>query len=96
MHPQGCAEPSVGCAKGVVAQERSLATAITCRNHFEQMLAWEFEYPEVNSVHHLMVLCYHLQHPSLYSPDGLGRAIHILAEFLDVRFGPEEVHRRDG
>ena len=96
MHPQGCALSSVGCTKGVVAQERSLATAITCRNHFEQMLAWEFEYPEVNSVHHLMVLCYHFQYPSLYSPDGLGGFIHNLAEFLDGGFGPEEVRQRDG
>ncbi len=68
---------------------------ITCRDHFEQMLAWEFEYPEVNTVHHLTVVCYHLQHPSLYSPEGLRGAMRLLAEFLDGGLQPEEVRRRD-
>jgi len=66
-----------------------------CRARFEQMLAWEFEYPEINTVHHLTVLCYHLQHPSLYSPEGLHGAIRLLAEFLDGKIKPEEVRRRD-
>jgi hypothetical protein len=68
---------------------------ITCRENFEQMLAWEFEYPEVNTVHHLTVLCYHLQHPGLYSPDGLRGAIRILAEFLDGGVTPADLRRRD-
>jgi hypothetical protein len=59
------------------------------------MLAWEFEYPEVNTVHHLTVVCYHLQHPSLYSPEGLRGAMRLLAEFLDGELKPEEVRRRD-
>jgi hypothetical protein len=68
---------------------------ISCRDHFEQMLAWEFEYPEVNTVHHLTVACYHIQHPSLYSPEGLRGAIRLLSEFLDGRVTPQEVRRRD-
>jgi len=68
---------------------------ITCRDRFEQMLAWEFEYPEVNTVHHLMVVCYHLQHPSLYSPEGLRGAFHLLAEFLENGVTPGDVRRRD-
>jgi hypothetical protein len=71
------------------------SNGITCREHFEQMLAWEFEYPEVNTVHHLTVVCYHLQHPSLYSPEGLRGAIHLLADFLDGGLNPEDVRRRD-
>jgi hypothetical protein len=69
---------------------------ITCRDHFEQMLAWEFEYPEINTVHNLTVVCYHLQHPSLYSLEGLRGAIQLLAEFLDGGITPQEVRRRDG
>jgi hypothetical protein len=68
---------------------------ITCRAHFEQMLAWEFEYPEVNTVHHLTVACYHIQHPSLYSPEGLRGAIQLLSGFLDGGISPQEVRRRD-
>lgn len=38
----------------------------TCEDHFHQMLFWEAENPRAGAeVHHLMVLCYHLQHPSL-------------------------------
>jgi hypothetical protein len=68
---------------------------ITCRDHFEQILAWEFEYPEVFIVHHLTVVCYHIQHPSLYSPEGLRGAIRLLAGFLDGGITPQEVRRRD-
>jgi len=71
------------------------SNGITCREYFEGMLAWESEYPEANNVHHLMVLCYHLQHPSLYSPEGLRGAISLLADFLYGGLTPEEVHRRD-
>jgi hypothetical protein len=71
------------------------SNGITCRDHFEQMLAWEFEYPEVNTVHHLTVACYHIQHPSLYSPEGLRGAIQLLGEFLDGGLTPQEVRRRD-
>jgi hypothetical protein len=41
------------------------------------------------------VVCYHLQHPSLYSPEGLRCAIQLLAEFLDDGIAPDEVRRRD-
>jgi hypothetical protein len=33
-------------------------------------------------VHHLMVLCYYLQHPSLYSPEGLDNAKTLLIGFV--------------
>ena len=68
---------------------------ITCREYFEQMLGWEFEHPEINTVHHLTVLCYHLQHPSSYSPEGLRGAIRLLADFLDGGLTPAEIRRRD-
>ena len=63
----------------------------TCQDALYQMLAWEFEYPAYGVVHHLMVLCYHLQHPHLYSPEGLNEAIHLLSDFLVHRIEPEQV-----
>jgi Family of unknown function (DUF5946) len=39
---------------------------ITCQEAFFQMLFWEVENPIYGEFHHLMVLCCHLQHPSLY------------------------------
>jgi hypothetical protein len=47
------------------------------------MLYWEAEYSEYGVVHHLMVFCYHLQHPRLYSPQGLEVGKRLLTDFLE-------------
>ncbi|HEX2908544.1 MAG TPA: DUF5946 family protein [Phototrophicaceae bacterium] len=66
----------------------------TCQDHFHQMLFWENEYPEKTlAVHHLLVLCYHLQHPSLYSPEGLTYARGLLADFVVRGQTPQQVRR---
>lgn len=67
----------------------------TCQDHFHQMLFWETENPNYGEVHHLTVLCYHLQHPSLYSPAGLSGAIHLLTDFWEGGVTPEEVRKRN-
>lgn len=67
----------------------------TCQDDFYQMLIWEHENPGYGEVHHLMVLCYHLQHPSLYSPQGLSGAIRLLDDFLEGGFTTEQVRKRD-
>ena len=60
------------------------------------MLFWEAEYPADGAeVHHLMVLCYHLQHPSLYSPEGLEEARRLLVEFVADGASPVEVRKHD-
>jgi hypothetical protein len=58
------------------------------------MLAWEMEDPALWVVHHLMVLCYHLQHPHLYTPQGLAFAQHLLVDFVVNGVTSEEVRRR--
>ncbi len=58
------------------------ATGVTCQDDFHQMLFWEAEEPARGEVHHLMVLCYHLQHPGLYSPAGLQHALGLLEDFV--------------
>jgi hypothetical protein len=65
----------------------------TCEQAFHQMLFWEAEDPPRGEVHHLMVLCYHLQHPGLYSPDGLREAIRLLAAFVEDGLNPQDVRR---
>ena len=67
----------------------------TCQDHFHQMLAWEHEKPANWAVHHLMVLCYHLQHPALYSPEGLRGAIRLLDDFVGHGLTPEQMRKRD-
>jgi hypothetical protein len=67
----------------------------TCQDAFHQMLFWENENPAYGEVHHLLVLCYHLQHPSLYSPDGLAGARRLLADFLEQNLPPAETRRRN-
>lgn len=54
-----------------------------CETHFHQMLLWEWEDAGLFVVHHLMVLCYQIQHPRLYSPDGLALAKNLLIDFLE-------------
>jgi hypothetical protein len=67
----------------------------TCETYFHQMLFWEAEHPALGEVHHLMVLCYHLQHPSLYSPEGLIEARRLLVEFVEHGASPAEVRQRN-
>ncbi len=66
-----------------------------CQDYFYQMLYWETENPSNGEVHYLMVLCYHLQHPSLYSPEGLHEAIQLLDDFLERGLTPEQVRKRN-
>ena len=53
-----------------------------CETYFHQMLYWEAEFPALGVVHHLMVLCYHLQHPHLYSARTLTDAQGMLVDFV--------------
>ena len=66
----------------------------TCQDHFHQMLFWENENSSLAEVHHLAVLCYYLQHPGLYSPEGLAHAEGLLYEFLERGSHPQEVRQR--
>lgn len=68
----------------------------TCETYFHQMLFWEAEFPAYGAeVHHLTVLSYFLQHPSLYSPEGLREARRLLAEFVEQGASPAEVRQRN-
>ncbi len=68
---------------------------LTCQDHFHQMLAWENEFSALWEVHHLLVLCYHLQHPSLYSPEGLAGARELLDDFVLRGKTTAEVRQRN-
>jgi hypothetical protein len=67
----------------------------TCQDYFYQMGYWENEYPAILEVHHLMVLSYYLQHPSLYSPAGLNGAKGLLVDFVERGLTPQQVRQRD-
>jgi len=71
-----------------------LPDTLTCQDHFHQLLFWENEVQVYGEVHHLTVLCYHLQHPSLYSPGGLQAARTLLADFLMRGLSPGKVRRQ--
>ncbi len=67
-----------------------------CRDYFEEMITWDFEdFLGAGTVHHLTVLCYNLQHPSLYSKKGLDDAKNFLAEFVMKKASFEEHDRRN-
>jgi|SRR5579871_2122543 len=68
---------------------------LTCQDHFHQALSWESEYPDqTRAVHYLLVLCYYLQHPHLYSPQGLEEATRLLVAFVEQQVTPQEMRRR--
>jgi hypothetical protein len=66
-----------------------------CRDFFDQMGFWEVEYPENQVVHHLMVLCFHIQHPDRYSRKGLEEGQKLLVDFLEGGLTTEEARRRN-
>ncbi|CAG0985858.1 hypothetical protein ARNL5_02836 [Anaerolineae bacterium] len=66
---------------------------LSCEEAFHQMLYWEAENPANGAVHHLMVICYYLQHPRLYSPEGLAWGMKLLADFL-TGMTPAEMRTR--
>ena len=72
----------------------NLPGGLTCEDCFHQMLFWENEEPLLGEVHHLMVLCYHLQHPHLYSQEGLANAAGLLIDFVERGLDPAEVRSR--
>lgn len=63
-----------------------------CTGYFHTMLGWEFEH-QLLDVHHLLVLCYHLQHPSLYSPAGLELAKQLLGKFVKEGVTPQAMRQ---
>jgi hypothetical protein len=63
----------------------------TCETNFHQMLFWEHEDSSRWAVHHLTVLCYHLQHPSLFSSDGLANGLQLLTAFVRDGISPAEM-----
>ncbi|GAB1420899.1 hypothetical protein MASR2M15_10270 [Anaerolineales bacterium] len=65
-----------------------------CEDTFHQLLAWEAEFPEFWAVHHYLVLCYHLQHPHLYSEAGLAGAVKLLMAFREEGLTTEQMRKR--
>lgn len=65
----------------------------TCTEYFHLLLAWEFEYL-LPDEHHLLVLCYHLQHPHLYSAEMLPLGVQMLVTFVEEGITPQEYRRR--
>lgn len=49
----------------------------------------------MGEVHHLMVLCYHLQHPALFSPEGLANSVQLLVDFVEGGRTTEEARRQN-
>ena len=74
------------------------SSGVTCEQDFHQFGFWELaDLEHLGVVHHLMVLSYHLQHPSLYSPAGLTYAKGLLVDFVERGVTPQQARqqRRD-
>lgn len=68
----------------------------SCQDYFYQILYWEQEDSRVAAVHHLTVLCYHLQHPSLFTNDALRFGRQQLHEFVIEGLSPQAMRQRIG
>jgi hypothetical protein len=69
-----------------------LTSDINCRDYFNQMLTWDFEDPEdIGKLLHLTVLCYHIQHPSLYSSEALKFGKHFLRSIIERNMSAKEL-----
>lgn len=67
-----------------------------CEENFHQFLYWEqADMERLGVVHHLMVLGYYLQHPSLYSPEGLAFAKGLLVDFVERGISPRQIRQRE-
>jgi hypothetical protein len=65
-----------------------------CESDFHQMLYWEAERPDYAlEVHHFLVLCYHIQHPHLYSVEGLEYSLGLLRKFVAEGQDPQIVRK---
>ena len=53
------------------------------------------ERPELGVVHHLLVLCFHLQHPNRYSPEALAWGRETLADWVERGVTPHDVRQRE-
>ena len=71
-----------------------LTNNLPCETYFHQMLSWESEEPANWRVHHLMVLCYHLQHPAMYSPEGMDYSRWLLNQFVEEDQSPEKIRQQ--
>ncbi len=61
----------------------NLENVQSCRDYLNEMIAWDFQdFAGVGQIHHLTVLSYNLQHPSVYSKKGLQNAINSLKVFI--------------
>lgn len=77
------------------ACEAVRAAGTSCETDFYTLLGWENEFPGYGEVHHLLVLCYHIQHPHLYSPEGLVGAKGLLVDFLEGGKATGQVRREN-
>lgn len=68
----------------------------TCRDYFNQMLAWDFEDPaDTGRLHHLTVLCYCLQHPDLYSSEALKGAKQLLRDIIEKNISAQGLLKKN-
>ena len=65
----------------------------SCCDYLNEMIKWDFEdFTGVGRIHHLTVLSYGLQHPSVYSSKGLQDAKDSLKQFM---LDPESFREHD-
>lgn len=75
--------------------DAELSGGQTCLDYFHLMLAWEWDH-NLYDLHHLMVASYHLQHPSLYSPEALSSLTVMLVEFFEQGVTFQAMRKRIG
>jgi hypothetical protein len=66
-----------------------------CREKFDSMIAFEFEDPVVfDAVHHITVICFNLQHSSMFSDESLSWMRSTARAIVEEGLSPIELRER--
>lgn len=67
---------------------------MNCREQLETILAWEYQDPELLSLHFFTVALYNLQHPASFTEEAVSGLITLFKEALDEQLPNGEIRRR--
>jgi hypothetical protein len=65
-----------------------------CREHLDQILAWEADDAALRGVHFLTVASYNLQHPAWFTDEAIAGLRRSYVDYLDSGISIEEIRRR--
>jgi hypothetical protein len=69
---------------------------LSCWEQLGLLIAWEYQDPELQAVHFLIVASYNFQHPAQFTDETLAGLRAVFIDYLDHGLGVPEIRRRVG